>query len=691
MNRTPRVEHAVAASSQVLPGESVGLRDRPALAATGVMVCLLAAAASLVYANSLLNGFALDDTAVIAGNDRVHQLSDLRAIWLTPYWPDFGWKLGVYRPMVVFGWAIQWAVGGGEPWLFHAVNVLLHAGVTLLVFFLLRRFVPAIPAAVGALIFAVHPVHTEVVANGVGQSELLVAAALVGACLVHASRPPGVVLNWSRRSLILALYLVGLFAKESAIVLPGLLVLVDFAQGRIDLSRRGMTRYGAAMLMPLMLLLSGFAFYSVGRVIALDGLFMGADTGPQLGFLKEHRLLNAFRAFPEYARLLFFPAQLSADYSPAVILPVDSLTPMAALGLLLFAGLLVLALLTPWLPAVGFPAAWFLIGISVVSNLLFPIGVLVAERTLYLPSVAVAFVAAHAWSRVTSRLSGRRRTMAVLGLAAIVLAMGVRSWSRNPDWDSTPTIFASLVRDYPESYRSQWALAETFENAGDPRRASMHYETAQRFYPHNSELMAQYGKFLLEQKRHERAVELLEASYRMHPRVMRTASALAYAYLITGRYADALPVIRLVEELGAPRAYSMALRAYAYEALGLPDRSAGAWRVALREPGVSTWRNWSFLARALARAGYKDQALAAATTAASLAGDSAAVRRVSRLTAALRAGCYDPGPASEASARPPLPASHLAACDPLGDWLKDVPAQTVAMGQGARPDAPRRP
>jgi tetratricopeptide (TPR) repeat protein len=273
-----------------------------------------------------------------------------------------------------------------------------------------------------------------------------------------------------------------------------------------------------------------------------------------------------------------------------------------------------------------------------------------------------------------------------LALAAVVLALGARTWIRNPDWASTSAVFTSIARDHPESYRAQWALAAQRQTAGDRFMAHMHFEAAYRIYPYNSELLTEYANFLLIQKRYARAVELLETANRMHPRIMRTASMLAYAYLAAGRFTDALPVIHRVDQLGAPKASTMPMWAYAYERLGWPNRAAGAWRVALRQPGVSTWRNWSFFARALALGGHLPQASEAVARAASLAADTVAAAQVARLAAALRDGCYrtDP-PAPTSSAVRAGAASLLPPCDPLGDWLQDVGPQTAKGLQNARP------
>ena len=644
-------------------------------------VLLLAAAVLVVYANSLLNGYALDDVYIVAQNPRVHELGDLRAIWLRPYWPYLGTEAGLYRPLAIFAFAVQWALGGGAAWVFHAGNVLLHAGVTVLVFLLLRRLVGGTPALVGGLLFAVHPVHTEAVANVVGQAELLAAAAVLGACLVHAGRPAGLAVSWGRRLVLVVLFGVGILSKESAVVLPGLLVLVDLVQGRVALTRRGLVSYGAALLVPLVLIGAALACYLLVRLEVLGGALMGVDAGPQLPYLKEHRLLNAYRAVPELVRLLFFPVELASDYAPAVILPVESWTPMAGLGLGLLAGIALLAVLVPWVPAAGFPAAWFLVSVSPVSNLFFPIGVLLAERTLYLPSVAVCALAGYAWQHLEGRVAaGRQRRLLVVAAGVVLVALGVRSMVRNPDWKSSSTLLGSAVRDHPESYRAQWSLAKSYALKGDLARAAFHYDVAYRIYQRDSALLTDRAdlRFSLGERHFPEAVAMLETAHAMHPYVLKPASLLAYGYLATGRFAEALGMIRRVEELGGERAVTMPMRAYASEGLGDWSGAAAAWRAAVRQPGGRSWQHWSFLARALAAAGDEPGAREAVRLAGQYAPSGVAGGAVARLGAAVAAGCYrqEPVPAASSAAAGTAPGAvgprlglPRPACDPLGDWL----------------------
>ena len=107
---------------------------------TRALYAFVAVAAVLVYANALMNGFALDDLFVIERNPRVTGPFSLPTVLLTPYWPQHGAGLGLYRPTAILAYALEWHASGGAPAFFHAVSILLHAGASLLAFSVLRRF-----------------------------------------------------------------------------------------------------------------------------------------------------------------------------------------------------------------------------------------------------------------------------------------------------------------------------------------------------------------------------------------------------------------------------------------------------------------------------------------------------------------------------------------------------------------------
>ncbi len=198
----------------------------------GVVVALIGVA---VYLNSLPNGFTNDDVPIIVTNPVTQPDAAWYAAWAKPYWPnsDVNSEIDVlYRPLTVFTYAIQRRLSGENPLPFHAVNVVLHALVCVGVFWLAARLGCASSvAALVALIFAVHPIHCEVVANVIGRAELLAAAggllALWGADRWCDALPAG------RRSgrtagawlAIVAGCAVSVTSKESGIATAGMVML----------------------------------------------------------------------------------------------------------------------------------------------------------------------------------------------------------------------------------------------------------------------------------------------------------------------------------------------------------------------------------------------------------------------------------------------------------------------------------
>lgn len=636
-----------------------------------VAAAVVALASVLTYANTLANRFAVDDDFIIAHNPRIQQLSDQAAIWLTPYWP--GQDLGLYRPVAMFVYALEWAVGGGAPWIFHLGSVLLHAAAAVLLLFLLRCFVSPVAALAGALLFAVHPVHTEAVANVVGQSELLAAIAVLGACLVFAARPVGTRMSAARTLAIGMLFALGLLAKEGAIVLPGLLVALEIAQRRLRAERVNLVEAVNALAAPLVLLALVAAACLALRVHVMGSL-VGDDAAPWLPFLQTTaRIPSALKVWPEYARLLFFPFDLSADYSPAVLMPAESLDAGVVAGAMLLLATVALALATPVRPAAGLPAAWFVITILPVSNLFYPIGVLLAERTLYLPSVAVSLALAFTWQHAAERMPQAWRRPALAMTVAILVLLAGRSVVRNPDWRDSNAYYAGLLRDHPESYRAQWGLAARHLAMGDLAGARPPMELARRLWPNDAQQLSELAMLHIWNREYDSAVTLLEQARALSDVLPRTWNNLAWASLGARRWTTALDAADGAEQRGMTSAEASAIRAQAYEGLGRFAEAREAWYTTLRQPAGRTWPYWSANARLLARLGDRPAALAAADSARALAPDSSAAVADS-LRAVIARGCFEPteSPAPSQSTSPsgqqPSKAAPDSCLDPLRTW-----------------------
>lgn len=574
--------------------------------------------AVLAYANTLANRFAYDDEWIVQRNTPLHRLRDLATLVSHPYWPVGGRDLGLWRPLSSAAWSLQWAAADGAPWLFHASNVLLHAAVCTLVYVLLRRFASATAALVGAVIFALHPVHTEAVANVVGQAELWSSLCVIGAVIVYHDRGPDGI-SVRRAVAVAALYLGGMLAKENAIVLPALLVLVDAA--RFGTRRASWRAWPPTLLRAQAYLLVVASAYLLVRFEVL-GSIGGTNANPALTFLRgDERLLNAFRAWTEYARLLVFPSRLLADYGPAIVLPVPTLTPMATLGLGLLLVCSAVTVLTPWHPRPGVAAGWFLITILPTSNLLFPAGVLVAERTLYLPSVMVAVAVAALVDELSSSATDaaeRRRRMRLVGAAAVVacVAMTARVVLRNRTWHDTNTVMTTLLRDAPESYHAQWATAANMNVEGRDREAELHWELAYRIWPNDARMLGEYASIELVNQRPEHSLQLLRRAEAIMPDAPMNIIPRAMTYGRLGMRDSLEAALDEGFRLIGPEPVLFELTARLAMDSGRPGRAVGAWRAALRRSNGGSREQWQLYAFSLVEAGYPDLAREASAFAA---------------------------------------------------------------------------
>ena len=296
-------------------------------------IVALAVAAS---ATSLWNGFALDDLALIADNARVHSLHGWWQSFGVPYWPaQYGASL--YRPLVTIAYALQWAIGGGAPWVFHLTSVALYALVCAIVLTLLLDLLETIPAVTAAALFAVHPVHVEAVGNVVGQAELLAAVTTVAACVIYVRARRANRLGRSAIASIGLLYVIACLCKENALLLPMLLGVMELLGVAGDGSAK--TNGLAAELRTIAPLFVGLfcvaAAYLIARSLAVGELLGEKHLVPVYGV---QRLWVMLAVVPHWARLLLWPAHLSAEYSPRQIEIPHGPGPEVMLGSVILAG-----------------------------------------------------------------------------------------------------------------------------------------------------------------------------------------------------------------------------------------------------------------------------------------------------------------------------------------------------------------
>jgi protein O-mannosyl-transferase len=503
------------------------------------LVIAVAFAASLA---GLLNELAQDDIGIIRDNVRIHDPANWRAILTSPYWPP-PWHVELYRPLTSFLHSLQYALGGGGPLVFRITSYLLYAGASLAVLAMARTLLPRPYALGAALLFAAHPVHVEAVAPAVGQSELLVAlaAGLMTAWYVRCRRLGDGSLTARDWTAIAVLYLAASLAKEQGLLLPGMLLCAElFLLPRP--SRRAATRLGtgyaalavlAVAVVLIRLRVLGGELAANFPAEALEGLDLGG------------RALTMLQVVPEWARLLLWPAHLQADYSPQEIVASTGLGPAELLGLALLAGAGAVA----WLarkraPVVSFGLAWMALALLPVSNLLAISGVVLAERTLFLPSAGFVLVlgagAAVLLERIPPVPLMWRRVVAAAGVL-LVAAGVVRSAERHRVWRNNDYFAVRSSGDAPRSYRMQQAYALVLFKLGYRDESFAVYRAAIALAParHAWRVRMDLARRYWEAGENGLAMEQVMASRAAAPEEGLPREYQVIGSLALGRYADA--------------------------------------------------------------------------------------------------------------------------------------------------------
>jgi hypothetical protein len=518
----------------------VSIRQRIGARERALAVALLATLASIT---GIRNGFAYDDRALIELNPSVHSLHGWWRLFTEPYWPNFGGE--AYRPIASLAYAIQWSVGNGAPWLFHAVSIAMYVAISIGVLALARLMLPEWAAWLSAALFAVHPVHVEAVANVTGQTELLVALTVTWAVVLFVrarragplSRRP-----WTAAGVV-ALFAFGLLSKEHAIVLPVLLLLAEWLL--VDDVRGWIPRLVdlRPMLLGMVLVVVGFMaarthasspYGVVGFQTYLPFLALRVTTG--------ERLLTMLGVVPEWIRLLFWPARLSSEYSPPGIPILQQVTAASVVVVLLLAAILAIAIaVRRQHAALAFGILWVFVTHAPTSNVFIPASFLLTERTLFLPSVGAMIALAAVLLVMRERFPSRRFAIGGAAALALVLALGaIRSATRSPVWRSNDTLFSRAVIDAPTSYRAHYVLGMLRFEQGRMAEGEQEYRRALALFPYDPYLAIGLAGEYQSAGLCQAALPLYELAYRVNPALPAGHAGYARCLQRLGRRDDAV-------------------------------------------------------------------------------------------------------------------------------------------------------
>lgn len=507
--------------SPVAPG---GIPETPRWAHRAAAT-LIVLAVLLAYANTFSAPLVLDDYYSITENPTIRQLWPPGPAFSPPAKSGTGG-----RPLANFTFAVSYALSGNQPWGHHAVSVGVHALAALALFGVVRRTLlrPALRerfakhslglAATIAVIWAVHPLQTQVVTYVSQRTESLMALFYLSTlyCFIRGTetRPR----MW--HGLAIVTCLLGMACKEVMVTAPLMVLLYDrvFVAGSWSAACRQRWR-----------LYLGLA----GTWLLLGWLMIGVkerDVGFGLGASAFDYALTACKAVVLYVRLGFWPQPLIFDRGPVLVKSVAEAWPWI-LGVVV----LLAAAIAAWRrkAALGFLAAWFFIALAPTTSVVPVVQQPIAENRPHLALAAlVAWVVVGLYSRFGAWM------LAVCGGLATVAA--VATLNRNRDYASEVGLWRDTVDKAPGNVRAQHNLGAALQKSGLAGEAIAAFEASLALDPTYFYAHVSLGNALCEQGRDPEAIAHFQAALRLEPRLPKACVNLGIALFRTGKTAEAI-------------------------------------------------------------------------------------------------------------------------------------------------------
>lgn len=422
---------------------------------------IVVASALMVSLHTIGFDFVLyDDDYLLYRNPVVQSLENIPDFF-NP-WVDREGMGSEYLPLTTLSFALDYALYGDNSHGFHATNVLLYALCCWVLFLLLKRlFGDPWAAAAGAVLFAVHPLHTESFAWVSDRKSLLSGVVAFLSVLAYVNfRREGNNTRWYALSLIS--YLLAFLSKYTAVTLPGVFLAYDLLF--VPREKRSLSKTSVLFL----------PFALTGLLLVALALWIGT----QNEIVKDQEgalwisLFNDPVILLHYLKLLLVPIDLCAYY----LWPTRSgWTPAAAAGCVV----IVLLLLAAWFsrrkaPFLAFSILWFFILLLPVLNLV-PKGIFLAERYLFLPLASLSLIVAWMWRRLRAEEAAYPVLRAAgLGLVlSAICVLGVLSFSRSLVWRDSVSLWSVTLEHpmaNPTAYDQLGLAYLTLEK--DPEKAS---------------------------------------------------------------------------------------------------------------------------------------------------------------------------------------------------------------------------
>ena len=448
----------------------------------------------------------------------------------------------------------------------HLVNVLLYGLTGVLIFwFLLKILTPdeqlrgkavypfggfePFVALAATLLFIVHPVHTEVVANVKGRDEIVSLLGSVAALYLSLKAFYEEKNGWNVAAAIV--FFLALLSKENAITFVAIVPLTYWFFTKAN--------PGKIVVQTLPFLAAAVVF--IGIRTSVLGMDFGGDPPRELmnnPFLKlvgnqyvdfsfAEKMATNFFTLGKYLLLLVFPHPLSHDYYPRAIGIMSFGDWQVILSVLANLGLLVYALLRlRKKDPVSYGILFYLLTLSIASNFVFPIGTNMNERFLYMPSIGFAIAVATLAYRFTDNVGKPKPALLVVGIA-VLLAFSVKTFTRNFAWKDNFTLFTTDIKTVPNSAKLRNAtggelVAQSLKPENAARKTEMlkeavgHLNEAMKIHPGYKNPLLILGNAYNYLQEYEASIQAYEQALKLDPNYTEAQNNLAITYRQAGQF-----------------------------------------------------------------------------------------------------------------------------------------------------------
>lgn len=564
--------------------------------------------AFLVYANTLKHGYVLDDFSVIKENYVVKQGLDgiptiLKTGYRFGYWnsPD-----NLYRPLPLIMFAIEWHFFPDNPSVSHFINVILYALLCVLLFILLIRLLPSFSlhfSLIAVLLYALHPIHTEVVANIKSRDEILAFLFVVVSTLLflkHKQSP-----KWFWLVGALFSFLLAMLSKESAITFLAIIPLTFYFTQAVPTKRSLM--YTTLLVIPTLIFFA-MRHRAIGHQLHLDETSMIDNllvAAPD--FIS--RYATAIKILGLYLWKLIVPHPLACDYSYNQIPIVGISNGYFWLSLIVHLALFVWAIMRfKKRHLLSYIILFYLVAMSINSNLFVLIGTSFGERLLFVASFPFTMAVSYLIVKITKHsLEAENNddwkkvvlSKPLLLSILIFLPYAYLTIQRNKDWKSSLSLYRADIRKSPNSAHMNYyyglevmkekamkdgqvvkpeyldtaiyyftkarqiipTYADAYDQLGlayfrknDWDKALAYYDTCLTLAPGKPITYSNMGVIYFQRQQYDKALELYEKTVRYDPKFADGWFNLGSTYGTLGRFQDAIYAFKKCIEFNPQKA-----------------------------------------------------------------------------------------------------------------------------------------